>query len=642
MVTTRSAMKAAAPASQEEPSTDLRSRITSSRSTCDTPGPRGVLFEVDTNSNTPAGKAFHDTPYPKQASKKTIRFEYFPHEKIASAAKPPGQEFCSPLVQEKPSSTSPAAATPAKNLEPSDDASKPTPKAKPAFINPDAGMKAETTPSAPEALLERQLMLAVDSKDTGDAGDVEQQDNALKMPAVPRAAAQEFQPAAGLAEMPTSMLTEQSPTNDVEETITDSGERQEADAAAEHVQATDEELVMEGVNMDAETQPGKSLAESAAEPALIHDVPAHAATSELTQQNASGPDKPQTGVVPELHGIQSPVMDILEQAKSIPDPQGAGSQSFKVLMEALNVASAKAAQAAGDHTVPTIPTPEKIVEITQFDPETAKEIHSVMATNTASPLQSMAMLDHNRLSMFQKQPQLPEEKAKVVPLSTMAEAPTAQTPAKAAGPAVTEEGSPMATKATPSHPSAVNEDEDMQSCNEESASPLAEHQMSVASAKSTPGRWILEGAPAPTPPHLQFLGGEQQIRSEVRVPTAIQTGTWDMRTPMRDQDIETDIEESVLQADDQTDVEDDACFDPEAAQGDSGTVLPGGHELLEAMDQLKIETGRSLLRGVPDARGQHLRFMDDGEAVQSPGNRNATVLRGMPAPAGKYIKFEVA
>ena len=29
--------------------------------------------------------------------------------------------------------------------------------------------------------------------------------------------------------------------------------------------------------------------------------------------------------------------------------------------------------------------------------------------------------------------------------------------------------------------------------------------MGVASAKSTPGRWILEGAPAPTPPHLQVL-----------------------------------------------------------------------------------------------------------------------------------------
>lgn len=115
-----------------------------------------------------------------------------------------------------------------------------------------------------------------------------------------------------------------------------------------------------------------------------------------------------------------------------------------------------------------------------------------------------------------------------------------------------------------------------------------------------------------------------------------------MRTPMRDQDIETDIEESMLQADDHTDVEDDASFDPEAAHGPPGTVMPGGQDLLEAMDQLNIETGRSLLRGVPDARGQHLRFTDDGEGVQSPGNRNATVLRGMPAPAGKYTKFEDA
>lgn len=108
---------------------------------------------------------------------------------------------------------------------------------------------------------------------------------------------------------------------------------------------------------------------------------------------------------------------------------------------------------------------------------------------------------------------------------------------------------------------------------------------------------------------------------------------------MRDQDIETDIEESMLQAEEQTDVEDDASFDPEAAAVHPGPALPGAEELLEAMDQLQIETGRSLLRGVPDARGQHLRFTDDGEAVQSPGNRNTTVLRGIPAPAGTYTKF---
>ena len=58
-------------------------------------------------------------------------------------------------------------------------------------------------------------------------------------------------------------------------------------------------------------------------------------------------------------------------------------------MEALNVASAKAAQAAGDSSFSPIPTPEKIMELTQLDPETAKEIHSVMATNRPSPLQSM-------------------------------------------------------------------------------------------------------------------------------------------------------------------------------------------------------------------------------------------------------------
>ena len=58
-------------------------------------------------------------------------------------------------------------------------------------------------------------------------------------------------------------------------------------------------------------------------------------------------------------------------------------------MEALNIASAKAAHAAGSQSASPVPTPEKIAEIAQLDPETAKEIHSVMATTRPSPLQSM-------------------------------------------------------------------------------------------------------------------------------------------------------------------------------------------------------------------------------------------------------------
>ena len=80
---------------------------------------------------------------------------------------------------------------------------------------------------------------------------------------------------------------------------------------------------------------------------------------------------------------------------------GAGSESFRVLMEALNVASAKAAQAAGGQSVSPLPTPEKIAEIAQVDPETAREIHSVMATNRPSPLQSMVREPAASLSIHQ-------------------------------------------------------------------------------------------------------------------------------------------------------------------------------------------------------------------------------------------------
>ena len=48
-----------------------------------------------------------------------------------------------------------------------------------------------------------------------------------------------------------------------------------------------------------------------------------------------------------------------------------------------------------------------------------------------------AVLDHNRLSMFQKQPNLPEEKAEAMPLSLMSEQTPARTTAKEASPGVT-------------------------------------------------------------------------------------------------------------------------------------------------------------------------------------------------------------
>ncbi len=110
---------------------------------------------------------------------------------------------------------------------------------------------------------------------------------------------------------------------------------------------------------------------------------------------------------------------------------------------------------------------------------------------------------------------------------------------------------------------------------------------------------------------------------------------------MREQEMETDVEESFMPTEGETDVEDDAFSGSKVKDGQGVPAASlGGQELVEAMDQLNIQTGRSLLRGVPDAWGQHLRSTDEGDAIQSPGNRNATVLKGMPAPTGNYTKFD--
>lgn len=45
------------------------------------------------------------------------------------------------------------------------------------------------------------------------------------------------------------------------------------------------------------------------------------------------------------------------------------------------------------------------------------------------------------------------------------------------------------------------------------------------------------------------------------------------------------------------------------------------------------------LRGLPVAAGRHMRFTEEGEAVESPGV-DRTLLRGVPAPAGSHLRFD--
>lgn len=45
------------------------------------------------------------------------------------------------------------------------------------------------------------------------------------------------------------------------------------------------------------------------------------------------------------------------------------------------------------------------------------------------------------------------------------------------------------------------------------------------------------------------------------------------------------------------------------------------------------------LRGIPVAAGRHMRFTEEGEAVESP-SVDRTLLRGVLAPAGSHLRFD--
>ncbi|CAL8468636.1 g8176 [Coccomyxa elongata] len=65
-------------------------------------------------------------------------------------------------------------------------------------------------------------------------------------------------------------------------------------------------------------------------------------------------------------------------------------------------------------------------------------------------------------------------------------------------------------------------------------------------------------------------------------------------------------------------------------------------ELCKALDDLLIApkgASKEPLRGIPVAAGRHMRFTEEGEAVESP-SVDRTLLRGFPAPAGSHLRFD--
>jgi hypothetical protein len=84
------------------------------------------------------------------------------------------------------------------------------------------------------------------------------------------------------------------------------------------------------------------------------------------------------------------------------------------------------------------------------------------------------------------------------------------------------------------------------------------------------------------------------------------------------------------------DVSSDALDD---ADSDAPSSESPAADVADGLAALSISGPYIPLRGVPVKTGSHIRFSEDGEAVESPTN-GRILLRGMPAPSGVHTRFE--
>ncbi|KAF5831286.1 hypothetical protein DUNSADRAFT_13342 [Dunaliella salina] len=91
--------------------------------------------------------------------------------------------------------------------------------------------------------------------------------------------------------------------------------------------------------------------------------------------------------------------------------------------------------------------------------------------------------------------------------------------------------------------------------------------------------------------------------------------------------------------DDEEEVEDSEAYHEDEEEGDDTAV---DDQLLAAMGGLGIRPAGSkpeALRGVPLPQGTHIRFDDDGTAMDSPTS-GKPALRGLPQATGAHIRFD--
>jgi hypothetical protein len=81
-----------------------------------------------------------------------------------------------------------------------------------------------------------------------------------------------------------------------------------------------------------------------------------------------------------------------------------------------------------------------------------------------------------------------------------------------------------------------------------------------------------------------------------------------------------------------SDALDDADSDGPSSESPSADVA-------DSLAALSISSTYVPLRGIPVKTGSHIRFSEDGEAVESPTN-GRVLLRGVPVPSGVHTRFE--
>ncbi|KAK9830102.1 hypothetical protein WJX72_009787 [[Myrmecia] bisecta] len=227
--------------------------------------------------------------------------------------------------------------------------------------------------------------------------------------------------------------------------------------------------------------------------------------------------------------------------------------------------------------------------------------------------------------------------------------------------------SPTDTNATPSpEPCSVAESAHASSMKASSVTPTSKQPAPVDDAVpslqtlASPGRWAMEDTMHVPEVQVSAPSTGRRLKSVAVKPSLPPAGPTTNLAAVRephpeavsddDDDISRDLSDGDVSFSDLEELEEEeiqSAYNPPEPQevavaatleADLEAAKAQPDDICDALDSLSI--GQTVpLVGVPVPAGKHIRFTDEGEAMDSPGQGKA-LLRGVPPPSGTHIRFD--